>query len=59
MPSTLVAKASYTPIGDTGIPPKQILEQVIEGISIKWQDDDILQLSCRIQKISMPAHARL
>ena len=34
MPSTLVAKASYTPIGDTGIPPKQILEQVIEGIPL-------------------------
>jgi hypothetical protein len=34
MPFTLVAKACYTPIGDTGIPPKQILEQVIEGIPL-------------------------
>ena len=34
MPFTLVAKACYTPMGDTGIPPKQILEQVIEGIPL-------------------------
>ena len=34
MPSNVVTKACYTPMGDTGIPPKQILEQVIEGIPL-------------------------
>jgi hypothetical protein len=29
MTSNVVTKGYYTPIGDTGIPPKQILEQSI------------------------------
>jgi len=33
---TIVSKGYYTPIGDTGIPPKQILEQVIEDTPINW-----------------------
>ena len=30
------SKASYTPIGDTGIPPKQALERSIGDTGVKW-----------------------
>ena len=35
-PSNVVFKASYTPIGDTGIPPKQALERSIGDTGVKW-----------------------
>ena len=35
-PSNVVSKGSYTPIGDTGIPPKQALERSIGDTGVKW-----------------------
>ena len=33
---TPLSKGSYTPIGDTGIPPLQALEGSIGDIGVKW-----------------------
>ena len=33
---TPLSKGSYTPIGDTGIPPKQALERIIGDTGVKW-----------------------